>query len=295
MKRTCNSITALVIGGLLAVPAGLAQDTRARTEDAAFMKAAPVRAAMERLEKRADTFEDTFEMALDKSSYNGGHTEDTLNRWADMLEDEIDDMVEDFKENDSRGFVDHFENAMIVASAINRTMLRKDFATHAEADWRALREDLNHIAKQLHRPVLPNMTVVTIVTATPALMMSVNVKQALEHIEASTDRFEEKFRKAIQHSTANMTPRERVWTQWADYLEDVSHDMLEEWKENDPKEFQEELERTLMVAEAINRIMLRSDLFADTESEWNYVRTHLNMIAGAFGYPVLSGKLITAR
>ncbi len=35
--------------------------------------------------------------------------------------------------------------------------------------------------------------------------------------------------------------------QWADYLEDVSDDMLEEYKENDSKEFQKELERTLMV------------------------------------------------
>ena len=45
----------------------------------------------------------------------------------------------------------------------------------------------------------------------------------------------------------------------------------------------------------MNRIMLRSDLFADSEVEWNNVRTHLNMIAGAFGYPVLNGKLTTSR
>jgi hypothetical protein len=252
------------------------------------MKDGSVRDAMTRLEKQADTFEDSFEAALDRSSYNGGDMEDTLLRWADMLEDEIDEMVDSFKENDTSEYVDHFENAMIVASAINRAMLRKDFAMHAEADWRMLRADLNHIAAQLRRPVLPNITVVNIVPAAPALMDKVDVKQALEKIEASTDRFEEKFRKSIQHSTANMTPRERVWTQWADYLENVSDDMLEEFKEKDAKEFQEELERTLMVAEAINRIMLRSDLLKDTELEWRSVRNHLNVIAGGFGYPVVT-------
>jgi hypothetical protein len=249
---------------------------------------------MDRLEKRADTFENQFAAALDKSSYNGGHTEDTLLRWADMLEDQIDDMVEDFKENDTREFIDHFENSMIVASAINRTMLRKDFAATAEPEWRGFREDLNHIATQLHRPVLPNITVINIVPASAAIMTKVDVKQALEQLEASTDLFEEKFRKSIQHSTANMTNRESVWNQWADYLEDVSDDMLEEYKENDPKEFQKELERTLMVGEAINRTMLRSDLFADAEMEWRTVRNQVNLVAGAFGYPVIS-NLISAK
>jgi hypothetical protein len=41
--------------------------------------------------------------------------------------------------------------------------------------------------------------------------------------------------------------------------------------------------------------MHRSDLFAEAEVEWSNVRTHLNMIAGAFGYPVLSGKLVSSR
>lgn len=285
---------ALCIGLLVAVPAGAQSQTRSRAGDSAFMKVGSVKAAMDRIEKRADTFEDQFAAALDRSTYNGGHTEDTLLRWADMLEDEIDDMVEDFKENDTREYIDHFENSMLVASAINRAMLRKDFASHAEATWRGLREDLNHIASEMHRPLLPNITVINVVPASAAIMVKVDVKQALDQLEASTDRFEEKFRKSLQHSTVNMTTRERVWNQWADYLEDVSDDMLEEYKENDPKEFQKELERTLMIGEAINRAMLRSDLFAESEAEWRNVRNQLNLVAGAFGYPVIS-NLISGR
>lgn len=286
--------TAVCIGLLAAMSAGAQSQTRGRADDPAFMKAASVKAAMDRIEKSADTFEDRFAAALDRSTYNGGHTEDTLLRWADMLEDEIDDMVEDFKENDTREYIEHFENSMSVASAINRAMLRKDFAAHAERAWRGLREDLNHIAGQMHRPVLPNITVINLIPASAAIMAKVDVKQALDQLEASTDRFEEKFRKSLQHSTVNMTTRERVWNQWADYLEDVSDDMLEEYKENDPKEFQKELERTLMVGEAINRVMLRSDLFAESEAEWRHVRNQLNLVAGAFGYPVIS-NLIAGR
>jgi hypothetical protein len=285
----------MCVGLACATAAGAQSQSGSRVDDAGFMRAAPVKAAMDRLEKRADTFEDQFAAALDKSSYNRGHTEDTLLRWADMLEDEVDDMVEDFKENDHREYINHFENSMIAAAAINRAMLRKDFATHAESGWRELREDLNHIARELRRPVLPNVTVVNIVPVNPAHMVKVDIKQALEQLEASTDRFEAKFRKAIQHSTVNMTQRENVWNDWADYLEDVTDDMLEEYKENDAKEFQKELERTLMVSDAINRIMLRSDLFSDSETEWKHVRNLINTAAGTFGYPVVSTNLISAR
>ena len=291
-KYCCGLLTISLALLPLAAP-GDAQQSRNRTDDGAFMKAASVKSAMERLKSHADSFEDAFEKALDKSSYNGGSTEDTLMRWADMLEDEIDDMAERFNENDTNKYINHFENAMIVGSAINRAMLRKDFAVNAEASWGAIRTDLNHIATEMHRPVLPNVTVITITPATTAMMAKVEVKQALEKIEASTDRFEEKLRKALHSSTANMTDRERVWNQWADYLENTSDDMLEEFKENDPNEFQKELERTLMVAEAMNRILLRSDLFADAELEWRNVRQQLNVIAGGFGYPVL-GNLIKA-
>jgi hypothetical protein len=94
LSRISSIAIAVSIGLLAAVPAGAQSQTRSRTDDSAFMKAGSVKAAMDRIEKSADTFEDQFAAALDKSTYNGGHTEDTLLRWADMLEDEIDDMVE---------------------------------------------------------------------------------------------------------------------------------------------------------------------------------------------------------
>lgn len=268
-------------------------ESRNRADDAGWLKAPSVKSAVERLEKQADNFEDKFEMALDKSSYNGSNTEDTLLRWADMLEDEIDDMAEDFKENDSRDFIDHFENSMMIASAINRAMLRKDFAAYAEADWRTLRQDLNTVATEMRRPVLPNVTVINLVPAVLAVLAKPDVKQALDQLEASTDRFEEKFRNALQHSTANMTDRQRMWNRWADYLERVTDDMLEEYKENDIAEVQEELERTLMVSEAINRAMLRSDLSGASESEWRNVRNQINVLANAFAYPGIT-NLISA-
>ena len=143
---------------------------------------------------------------------------------------------------------------MIVASAVNRAMLRKDFAQGAEGEWRVLRQNLNHIATHLHRPVLPNLTIIAITPVTAPAMTKPDVVQALDQLEASTDRFEEKLKNSLHHSTSNMTRRERVWNRWADLLENSSDNMLQKFKEKDSREFQHELERTLMVSEAINPV-----------------------------------------
>lgn len=198
---------------------------------------ADIKTLMQRIETTADRFEDRFEAALDKSSLNGAGIEDQLNRWADFLEDEVDNMAEDFNERDTNEFVDHFENAMIVATGINRAMLRREFSPLAEAEWRTLRQDLNQIAMQLRRPVLPNITVAVLTPATPEMMRKVEVKQVMEELEASTDRFERKLRGALNASTLTGTRRQTLFNNWADVLEDVSDDMLEEYKENDAKEF----------------------------------------------------------
>jgi hypothetical protein len=187
---------------------GFASPQQSRTridEGRSLMAATSVKEAMTRLEQRADRFKDYFEDALDRSSYNGTHTEDTLARWADLFEDGIDDMAKSYQDADATRFITHFENVMIVGAAINRSMLRRDFAANADAQWSGLRADLNHIAKHLHRPVLPNVTVIRIMPAPMTLLSRTEVKQALSEIEASTDRFEDKLRKAIQQSTAHMT------------------------------------------------------------------------------------------
>jgi hypothetical protein len=290
----CKTVCACLVGlALSTAPAsGQAQSRdRTGTANADWMKADSVKSAMDRLAKHADDFEDKFEMALDKSSYDGRHVEDRLLRWADMLEDELEDMAESYQSNNSTRYISHFENAMIVASAINRTMLRKDFAANAEGDWRMLRDDLNHIAMQLRRPVLPNITVIQIAPVAVTTLDKAEVKQALEQLEASTDRFQEKLQKSLRGSTANMTDQQRHWNRWARYLEDTSDDMLDEFKEKDAKDFQRELEQTLLVAEAINRMMLRSDLYPDAELEWRNVRSQLNAVAAPFGYPVITNLI----
>lgn len=254
----------------------------------------PLKPVMDSLDDQVDAWENVFEAALDKSGYNGSNTEDTLLRWADLFEDEIDDMEEAAGRNNQAEFVYHFQNAMTVGAAINRAMLRKDFAANAETQWSAVRKSLNHIAAAGGMPVLPNVTVIAWTAASPEVLTKPDIRQVLERLENTTDVFEDKFKANVRQNTANSLDRQRAYTRWADYLEHVTDDMLEEWKENDANGFQEELERTLMVTEALAHVMARGNFGANAGNEWRALRNDLNIVAQAFGYPVI-GEPIASR
>jgi hypothetical protein len=274
--------TAVLSCGLLAAPV-FAQE-RSRTEPS---QPENIAATIQQIEKLADAFEDKFEVALDKSSFNGTDFEERLEELADLIEDEVDNMSEDVKENDSRDMLDHFENAMIAATGLNRVMLDRNLASGAETDWQALREQLNTLAKSYHRPALPNLTITTLVPVTDEMLGKAEIKHVMDRMESATDRFKEKFDNAIQSSTANMTDRERMFLAWSRQLEDVTDEMVENFKEQDPKEFQERMQNTMVAADIVNRIMLRSELSKAAHLEWEQVRKDLNSIATVMGYPVL--------
>ena len=282
----------LIAAALLLVPQAFSQ-TRNRT-DSAGLRSTDLKSSIDSLRKHADRFEDKLGDVLDHSTYDH-RARESLMRWADMVEDQTDDMAKALKTDDTQlnkqRFIDHFESAMLAASAIDRAMLRKDFSTRAETLWSGIREDLNHIAMQLHRPVLPNVTVVIINPINTTTMTGASVKPIMERLESETDRFEDSLRKALRSSTVNMTNRQRVWNRWADMLEDSSDDMLKDYSHNDASRFQNRLETTLMVGEALNRLVLRSDLGKDTNSEWRVVHDDLNTIARSFGYPVLTDPI----
>lgn len=257
---------------------------------------AQLKSLMQTIETRADTFEHKLEQALDHSSANGSDLEDQMNRFADILEDSVDDMAENFDEGHSARFIDKLENALIAGSAVDRVMLRRDLGGAAEAEWRALRSDLNTVAAAFHRPVLPNITVTTITpTATLAVISKPEVTLVMDRIEDGTDRFEHKLKEAIQHSTANMTDREPMFNRWAGALESSTDKMAEEYKEKDFRDFANELQNTLAIASAINRMMLRSDLSPEANAEWASVRNDLNTLATAFGHAVLPNAVVHVR
>jgi hypothetical protein len=277
----------LLVATAVVIPPAAADDT---SIDPSLFANAKLKGLMETAEAKADRFENKLEAALATSKLRGAPVGIWLNTWSEDLEDELDDMAEDFSERDSAEFNEHFENSMMMATAVNRAMLRHEFAASAEVEWRSLRSDLNSIAMMLKRPVLPNLTVVRFTTLPPDILTRADIRQVMEQLEASTDRFEDKFAKAWFTSIAGETQR-RLFKEWADALEDTSDQMLDAYKAKDAKDTREKLEQTLLLGAGVNRMILSSTTSSTPVAEWNVVRQQLNALARGFGYPVLPDRV----
>jgi hypothetical protein len=290
MEGTMMRLTT-ILGALLAaaaaIPTAGADD---QTIDTSLFANARLKTLMDNVESKADRFEDKLETALANSKFRGTPIGESLNTWAEDLEDEVDDMAEDFAERNSAELSEHFENSMLMAAAVNRAMLRHELSSSAETEWRSLRSELNSIATLLERPALPNLTVVTFWTLPPQILTRNDVRQVMDELEASTDRFKDKFEKAWFTSISGQHQR-RLFKQWSDALEDSSDQMLDKFKAKSATDTREKLEQTLLLAEGVNRMILSSATSSTPVAEWNLVRQQLNTLARAFGYPILSDQV----
>jgi hypothetical protein len=251
------------------------------------------RSALSRLEHSTDEFKGTLDKALDDSVLNGTRLEDRLNQWANLLEDEVDSAQKEFsraadsgKHPDVRAaerFADHWGNAMMAATAINRVMIRRGFAPGPEQQWTAIRADANTVAQSLGRPPLPDMTIIIFRPVSSGVLTQPDVKTVMNELRASSDRFEDK----IEHAWfVGMGPTERhVMQRWADDLKSATDHLLDEYKDGDAPEFQFRLEECLMLAAGMNRALLVSQASPVAEIEWRGLRTRLNTLAARFGYP----------
>ena len=115
------------------------------------------RAQVDRLirnvEERVDRFVVQFDYALDRSRLNNTRREDNLNRRARDLEAATDELRREFDRNDSRR-----ENAaevrrcLNIATDINAAMRNRRLNRATENNWRAVRNELNALARAYNLP-----------------------------------------------------------------------------------------------------------------------------------------------
>jgi hypothetical protein len=275
---------------LLTASAVLANAADDKTIDTSVFANARLKSVLERAEDKADRFEDKLDAAL-RSDDTGAANHLQLNEWAENLEDELDNLKDAFSVKRDSDFSARFDTSMLLATSINRAMLRKEYASAAETEWSSLRLELNDAAALLGRAVLPNITVVRFTSLAPDVLTRADIRLVMDQLEASTDRFEDKFKQA--HFTSISHPEQkRLFTEWADALEDTSDDMLNEYKARNADAARDKLERTLLIAAGINRMMLDSQTAAEPVAEWNTIRSQLNTLAQSFGHAVLPNTLV---
>jgi hypothetical protein len=104
-------------------------------------------------ETRSDIFVKSFDRALDHSRLNGSAREDYLNKRAKDLEKALDELRREFDRRDlwieNR---DEVRKCLNIATDINVAMKNRRFGFGVEANWAALRAELNMLAQAYGLP-----------------------------------------------------------------------------------------------------------------------------------------------
>jgi len=102
---------------------------------------------IKRVEESSDRFTKAFDRNLDRSRLNGSSLEDRLNHQVKRLEDELDDLRDDFdRRDDWRETRQRVQNVMREADSVNRIMHNGRFHRDVEAMWSYVKRDLNRLA-----------------------------------------------------------------------------------------------------------------------------------------------------
>ena len=102
---------------------------------------------IQRAENRSDQFVRTFDVALDRSRFDGRIREDRLNERALQLERSLNLARQSMIGNYNHWYArTHIANAINVAHGINTVMRNRQLMPQAERQWMLLRTDLNRLA-----------------------------------------------------------------------------------------------------------------------------------------------------
>jgi len=102
---------------------------------------------IKRVEENSDRFTKAFDRNLDRSRLDGSSLEDKLNRQAKQLEEELDDLRDDFDRKDNwLETRDNVQDVMRKADEVNRIMHNGRFHRDVESKWIIVKKDLNRLA-----------------------------------------------------------------------------------------------------------------------------------------------------
>ena len=104
-----------------------------------------IKALMVWTEKRADSFRDSLDEALDKSHFDGTKREEDINKFVRDFEVATDNLRERFADNYSA--VGAVSDVLWRGAMIDRFMQRHELTEKAQNDWRLLRDNLDELAR----------------------------------------------------------------------------------------------------------------------------------------------------
>ena len=227
-----------------------------------------------RIDTHKDTFRNSLERAIDRSSIKGSPTADQadrsmkdFNQAADLLRDRV---------NDRQSIASDAENLLRRASAIDSLMTRFQFEAAAQRDWQALRLDMNDLTRAYG--IAGNWSAAS--QNMPARVDDNQVKQLLKTIGQRAETFDKGLDRAFTNSQYDAGRGKNEIRQSVKDLKQATNRLRD--RVNGRQSNTLDAEEVLRRGASIDGFMQRYQLSAQTEQNWLFLRGDLDKLASAY-------------
>jgi hypothetical protein len=242
-----------------------------------------VKRIIDRIEKQSDKFRGSLDAGLDKSRFNGSTREDDINAFVKDFYRETKRLHDQFDHHKSTA--PDVESVLDRATRIDAFMSRYPVTSKAQADWAALKTNLDELAAAFS--VNPrwvgnsNYPTATAVSDVPYRISDKEVEQIIHNIEKQSDKFRSALDAALDKSRLDGTRREDDINAFVkDFYAETKtlHEHFDHHKSTGA-DVQSVLER----GSRIDEFMRRARLKKNVEKEWSNLKMNLDELARVYG------------
>ncbi len=263
--------TVVLAIGLAVASAGIAVASRQRPYRVNDQQ---LRDLTTRIETHRDTFHESLARAIDRSPINGSQAEDQFDRSVESFK-QATNVLRD-RVNDRQSNTADAENVLRRASVIDDLMTRNRFDTPAQADWQALRRDMDELARAYG--VTWNWSAAS--QNMPSRVDDKQVQQLLKQIGEKAGRFDKSLDKLFDAGRIDdPKAKEEIRRSVADFRQ--AADRLRD-RVNGRQSNTLDVEEVLRRGGSIDGFMQRYQLSNQAEQNWLSVRRDLDTLARAY-------------
>jgi hypothetical protein len=232
-----------------------------------------VKDLLSRIDERTDTFRSSFDRAIDRHPINGTRAEEQINQSVKDFAEAADRLRDRAK--DRRAGTADVEEVLNRALLIGDFMTRNQLDARAEADWQALRGDMDELAR-----VYGVTESWTFSGNTTARVDDKEVGQLLKRIEQGADQFRKSLDKALDDSGIDDSKAEDDINQFVTEFAETTDHLSDHFGRN--QVITNDIEDVFRRGASIDSFMQRHRLNEKAENDWLTLRRDLDNLARAY-------------
>ena len=229
-----------------------------------------VKDLLSRIDERTDTFRSSFDGAIDRNPINGTRAEEQINQSVKDFAEATDRLRD--RVNDRRAGTADVEEVLNRALLIGDFMMRNQLGFRAEADWQALRGDLDELAR-----VYGVTESWTFSGSTTPRVDDKGVGQLLKRIEQGADKFRKSLDKALDDSAIDDSRSEDDINHFVTEFAETTDHLSDHFGRN--QVVTNDIEEVLRRGASIEGFMQRHRLNEQAENDWVALRRDLDDLA----------------